>query len=72
MMIGDGGKWHTISDGNVLPRLASEKVVVASTSPSAINIEEGRGRTRPVCSRKIKVKLVDLRVVFIFLIEGKH
>nr|XP_040253910.1 uncharacterized protein LOC120972184 [Aegilops tauschii subsp. strangulata] len=40
MMIGDGGKQHTISDGHVLPRLASEKVVVASTSPSAVNIKE--------------------------------
>eukprot|EP00494_Astrolonche_serrata_P021431 UN21671 len=39
-MIGDEGKRHTISDGHVLPRLASEKVVVASTSSSAINIEE--------------------------------
>ncbi|KAM3206476.1 hypothetical protein ACQJBY_061910 [Aegilops geniculata] len=40
MMIGDGGKQHTVSDGHVLPRLASEKVVVSSTSPSAVNIEE--------------------------------
>ncbi|XP_037462953.1 uncharacterized protein LOC119334493 [Triticum dicoccoides] len=40
MMIGDGGKQHTISDGHVLPQLASEKVVVASTSPSAVNIKE--------------------------------
>ena len=66
MMIRDGGKQRTISDGHVLPRLASEKVVVASTSPSTVNIEEGRGRTRPVFLEKLT------RVVFIFLIEGKH
>ncbi|XBI03630.1 hypothetical protein VPH35_132023 [Triticum aestivum] len=40
MMIGDGGKQHSVSDGHALPRLASEKVVVSSTSPSAVNIEE--------------------------------
>ncbi|KAF7092863.1 hypothetical protein CFC21_095315 [Triticum aestivum] len=48
MMIGDGRKQHTESDGLVLPRLASENVVVASTSPSAVNTKEGWPLIAPI------------------------
>ncbi|KAI4974451.1 hypothetical protein ZWY2020_047731 [Hordeum vulgare] len=68
MMISDGGKHHSVSNGHGSPRLVSEKVDVASTTPPpVVRIREAQlARTMETHGSSLIQHILVLRCVAIF------